>query len=156
MALSSFGGWLSDKKGERASIVGGFIIISLGWLVFIFGRHFYQFAVSHVLAGVGRALISPAYSSLISKAVPEKLRGMAFGFFATSLGVISLPAPWLGAKLWEAFTPLTPFYILVVALILPLPIMWFKFKLPSESPGEADEGDAPADEVLSDAYPVTD
>jgi hypothetical protein len=37
--------------------------------------------------------MSPAYQSLISKAVPEKMLGTAFGFLQTSLGVVSLPAP---------------------------------------------------------------
>ena len=38
--------------------------------------------------------MSPAYNSLISKAVPEKVRGTAFGLFSTSLGLVSLPSPW--------------------------------------------------------------
>ena len=32
MALMSPAGWLSDKKGERVSIVGGFAAISIGWV----------------------------------------------------------------------------------------------------------------------------
>jgi DHA1 family multidrug resistance protein-like MFS transporter len=134
MVLMSPAGWLSDKKGERVSIVGGFGLISIGWAVFLVGTDFWQFVASRVVIGAGWALIDPAYNSLISKAVPDKLRGLAFGFFSTSLGLISLPAPWLGARLWESISPIFPFYVPLVAMVALLPIMWTKFKLPADTP----------------------
>ena len=51
--------------------------------------------------------------------------------FSTSIGFISLPAPWIGAQLWERFSPQTPFVVPLVATVALLPIMWFKFKLPA-------------------------
>ena len=133
MALMSPAGWLSDKKGERVSIVGGFGLISVGWAVFLAGSDFWHFVASRVVIGAGWALIDPAYSSLISKAVPDRLRGLAFGLFSTSLGLISLPAPWLGAWLWESINPIFPFYVPLVAMVAILPIMWTKFKLPADT-----------------------
>jgi MFS family permease len=139
MVLMSPAGWLADKKGERVSIVGGFAAISVGWVAFLVGSHFWHFILSRVVVGVGWALIEPAYSSLISKAVPEKLRGTAFGLFSTSLGLISLPAPWIGARLWEGISPIFPFYVPLVAMIAMLPVMWVKFKLPPERGEDAEE-----------------
>jgi MFS family permease len=133
MALMSPAGWLSDRKGERVSLVGGFGLISVGWAVFLAGSGFWQFVISRVVIGAGWALIDPAYNSLISKAVPAKLRGMAFGLFATSLGLISLPAPWIGAWLWESVSPIFPFYVPLVAMVAMLPVMWTKFKLPQNA-----------------------
>jgi MFS family permease len=130
MALMSPAGWLSDKKGERVGIVGGFALMSVGWYLFLIGTDFWHFVASRIVVGAGWALIDPAYSSLISKVVPDKLRGTAFGLFSTSLGLISLPAPWIGAWLWEAVSPIFPFYVPLVALVGMLPVMWFKFKLP--------------------------
>jgi MFS family permease len=140
MVLMSPAGWLADKEGERVSIVGGFAAISIGWVAFLVGSHFWHFILSRVVVGVGWALIEPAYSSLISKSVPEKLRGTAFGLFSTSLGLISLPAPWIGASLWEGVSPIFPFYVPLVAMIAVLPVMWVKFKLPPEREEDA-EGD---------------
>ena len=142
MALMSPAGWLSDKKGERISIVSGFGAISIGWVVFLVGSDFWHFVLSRAVVGVGWALIDPAYSSLISKVVPEKLRGTAFGLFSTSLGLISLPAPWIGASLWESVSPIFPFYVPLVALVAMLPVMWFKFKLPPEPAVDASGGAA--------------
>ncbi len=130
MALMPLSGWLSDKKGERVGIVSGFAVLALGWIGFMTARSLLAFVIAWVVFGIGEALIVPSYSALISKAVPENLRGTAFGLLSTSLGVISLPAPWIGAKLWETFSPLTPFYVPLIAMIVMLPIMWIKFKSP--------------------------
>ena len=69
--------------------------------------------------------------------VPERLRGTAFGFFSSSLGLISLPAPYIGALLWEKVSPIFPFYIPLLALLAMMPVMWVKFKLPPQSPKKA-------------------
>jgi DHA1 family multidrug resistance protein-like MFS transporter len=150
MALMSPAGWLSDKKGERVGIVGGFGLISIGWLTFLVGSNFWHFVISRIVVGAGWALIDPAYSSLISKAVPNKLRGTAFGLFSTSLGLISLPAPWIGARLWDAVNPIFPFYIPLIAMVVILPVMWVKFKLP------ADAADTAGGVPPSTIEPVTD
>ena len=133
MALMSPAGWLADKKGERVGIVGGFGLMSVGWSVFLVGNSFWHFIISRIITGAGWALIDPAYSSLISKSVPDRLRGTAFGLFSTSLGLISLPAPWIGAQLWETVNPIFPFYVPLVAMVGLLPLMWVKFKLPSQA-----------------------
>jgi MFS family permease len=151
MALMSPAGWLSDKKGERVSIVGGFGLLSMGWAVFLAGSDFWHFVASRIVIGAGWALIEPAYNSLISKAVPAKLRGMAFGLFTTSLGLISLPAPWIGAKLWESVSPVTPFYVPPLAMLAMLPIMWTKFKLPADAGGGGQDGVVMAAETPADA-----
>lgn len=132
-------GWLSDKKGERVGIVGGFLLIAVALAVFLNSYSFIGMAVVWALFGLGMALIDPSYNALISKVVPLKLRGTAFGLFATSIGVISLPAPYIGAWLWETFSPQVPFYFPLVATLLLLPVMWIKFRLPAH---EA-EGTAP-------------
>ena len=40
--------------------------------------------------------------------------------------------PYLGAMLWERVTPQFPFYIPVVATLLLIPIVWFRFKLQAD------------------------
>jgi MFS family permease len=138
MLLLTPAGWLSDRKGERVGIVAGFALIALAMALFLRSSDFASFAVVWALFGVGGALIDPAYSSLISKVVPQRLRGTAFGLFSTSIGLISLPAPYVGAMLWERFSPQVPFYVPLVATLLLLPVMWVKFKLPkvAEQQGE--------------------
>ncbi len=133
-------GLLADKFGERVGIALGFFVIgiSLGTLIIIPFGMVGLYMLGWGLAGIGVGLLQPAYQSLISKAVPAKLRGTAFGLFGTSLGLISLPAPWIGAQLWQSVSPRFPFMITIVVIFLSIIPVWLKFKLPKDRNG-ADE-----------------
>lgn len=139
------GGWLSDKVGERVGIAAGMVLMSFALLLFINIPREAQwlYYVGWGTAGIGIGLLTPAYQSLISKAVPAHMRGTAFGLFSTSLGVISLPSPWIGAQLWDRVNPQFPFMITAIVLLLSVIPIWIKFKrpktvekenLPSEEP----------------------
>lgn len=141
MALMTFTGWLSDKKGERVAIAGGLVILFSSMMVFILANNFFTMAISWALFGLGSAMLGPAYNSLISKAVPEKLRGIAFGLFSTSVGVVALPAPFIGAYLYEKFNPRLPFILPTIALLAVVPIVWKKFRL--EKPNSSDRDVVP-------------
>jgi MFS family permease len=129
--LASFlGGWLSDKWSERSIIASGFLLITLGLFTMVLSRSSLAFLGSRILDGFGSGLLMPSYNSLISKVVPEDKRGLAFGFFGTSLGILSLPMPWIGAQLWERFTPQLPFWMTAIVCAITIPIAWVKFILP--------------------------
>ncbi len=132
MAMHIPGGWLADKAGERVGIALGFALVgfSLGLLVFVPAGAAWLVYAGWALAGVGVGLLSPAYASLISKAVPANLRGTAFGLFSTSLGLVSLPAPWIGGWLWAHVGPRFPFLVTVVVTFLTIIPVLLKFKLP--------------------------
>ena len=126
------GGWLSDKVGERIGIIIGMVLMGSSLFVLVNipqGNQWLYFA-GWAMAGMGVGISTPAYQSLISKAVPQNLRGMAFGLFSTSLGIVSLPAPWIGAQLWDRFSPQFPFTITAIAILLSIIPIWLKFKLP--------------------------
>ncbi|TES93039.1 MAG: MFS transporter [Anaerolineales bacterium] len=131
------GGWIADKYGERVGISIGFLMFPLAFLTFLPATTFSRYAVAWVIFAIGGSLLGPAYNSLISKAVPEKISGTAFGFFQSTLGVISLPAPWIGAQLWERFSPQTPFYLTAIFSALIGVFCWFKLALPKNDNEEA-------------------
>jgi DHA1 family multidrug resistance protein-like MFS transporter len=137
MFIPLFSGKMSDKYGERVPIATGFVMIFAALLVFLQAKTFLIFAVSWVIFGIAIGLLDPAYQSLISKAVPSRLLGTFQGVFRGSLGLISLPAPWLGTQLWALFTPKTPFAVTALASLAILPIVWFKFRLPAKPEGKA-------------------
>jgi len=133
MMLSTIpGGWLADKKGERVNIVVGFILIGFALMMLLYmpTANPWLYGVGWGIAGMGVGLMTPAYQSLISKAVPKKVRGTAFGLFSSSLGLVSLPAPWIGGELWEKVNPRLPFMITVAVSFLSVIPAWLKFKLP--------------------------
>lgn len=147
------GGWLSDKVGERVGIASGMILMAsaLFILINIPQGNTVLYFVGWGMAGVGVGIMMPAYQSLISKAVPQHLRGTAFGLFSTSLGVISLPAPWIGAQLWDRFSPQFPFTITAIALLLSVIPIWIKFKLPKNVAQETTEETLKEDSAVATA-----
>jgi DHA1 family tetracycline resistance protein-like MFS transporter len=130
MLINIPAGWLADKKGERVGIVLGFVFQAIAMGVFVSTYSFWGYAACWGLFGLGVGLMSPAYNSLISKAVPQKVRGTAFGLFSTSLGLVSLPSPWIGAQLWERTSPRVPFLVTGAAAVISILPAWVKFKLP--------------------------
>jgi MFS family permease len=122
-------GWLADKKGEKVAIASGFFLQFITLNIFVRVSGFLGFAIAWSFFGMSIGLMSPAYNSLISKAIPEKYRGTAFGLFSTSIGIISLPAPIIGAQLWEQVRPEFPFLITAYLSLLAVIPVYLKFNL---------------------------
>jgi len=140
-------GWLSDKVGERVNIAISFLFLaaSIGMIAGVpSASPAWVYALGWVIAGLGVGLATPAYQSLISKAVPQRLRGVAFGLFSTSLGLVSLPAPVIGGYLWENVSPRFPFMLTALVSLLSIIPVWFKFKV---------SGDVAAEEPASPVEP---
>ncbi len=130
-------GWLSDKTSERFPISLGYGFIAGAVVIFIYANSFLGYTVSWCLLGLGDGIMTPAYLSLMSKALPEKQRGLGFGLLQTSLGIFSLPAPAIGALLWEKVGPRFPFQLTVVISLLVIIPVWLKFRIPKKTTGGA-------------------
>jgi MFS family permease len=144
-------GWLGLSRTMRSlcPIDGiGFLTEFIAMFTFMQVKGFWGYALVWAVFGLGTGMMSPAYNSLISKAVPEKMRGTAFGLFGTSLGLVSLPAPWLGARLWERYSPRMPFYVTGLAALASAIPAWFKFRLPKDT--EAPPTIAVVEEIAAD------
>lgn len=131
-------GKLSDKYGERVPISFGFFMIFVAYTIFLNVIGFMPFAVVWVIFGLGVGLLSPAYSSLISKVVPHDKLGAFNGLFYGSIGLISLPASYLGTLMWKYIDPRSPFMVAAAVSLLTIVPIWFKFKLPEKD--EAEKG----------------
>jgi MFS family permease len=125
-------GWLAARISERVTIILGFLVQFIGFVVFLLAGGFAAFAAAWFVLGVGFAMVGPSYDSLISKAVPEENRGLAYGLFWTSISLLALPAPYMGGLLWDRFTPRTPFIITTVVVLLSIIPVWLKFRLPEK------------------------
>ena len=139
MAVMIPAGWLADKVGERVNIAISFLFLAstFGLIATVPpASPAWVYALGWVIAGVGVGLTTPAYQSLISKAVPQHLRGVAFGLFSTSLGLVSLPAPVIGGYLWENISPQFPFLVTAGASLLSIIPVWLKFKVDGKSKAE--------------------
>lgn len=136
MLTPMLSGRISDRYGERVPIAGGFLIVSGAIGVFLLGTAYPAFIVTWALFGIGVGLLSPAYSSLISKVVPSNALGTFTGLFQGSIGFIALPAPLIGAWMWEQYNPRLPFFLTLVLSVVTVIPVWYKFKLPDKPEGE--------------------
>lgn len=147
MFIPLLAGKMVDKHGERLPLIIGFALIFGAFLIFLRADSFLTFAVSSAVFGLGGGMLGPPYQSLISKVVPSKMLGTFSGVFNSSRGFISLPAPWLGAQLWERVSPQTPFIVTAAASLLIIVPIYFKFKAP-DKPLEIGEPQPQAEPVL--------
>jgi MFS family permease len=132
-------GRLSDRHGERVPISMGFFFIFVAFSIFLNVTGFLPFAVVWAIFGLGVGLLSPAYSSLISKVVPHDKLGAFNGIFYGSIGLLALPAPYLGTLMWEKISPRAPFFVAAVVSLLTIFPIWFKFKMPERADAAGQE-----------------
>jgi MFS family permease len=123
-------GVLADRRGERYPVALGCALIGVSAALFAFGRGIVAYAVAFAIFGASGGCFTPALQSLISKAVPARLRGMAFGFLSTSLGVFSFFAPAIGGALWKSFFPALPFLVSGAVVLLAIIPAWISFRAP--------------------------
>jgi MFS family permease len=130
VSFSLLGGWLVDKTSERPGVIIGLAIVIASRLVFAIATGFWGFAASWIMLGIGGAVIQPALNSLVAKGVPSHLLGITFALLSTSLGLISLPFPWIGSQIWNLLGPKAPFLTTVVVGSLSIIPAWFKLVIP--------------------------
>jgi MFS family permease len=127
------GGRLADRVGERQAMIVGGLLGALGFVVFVNAHSFAGFMLAAVLQASTRAFFRPAFSSLLSKAVPLNRLALTYGIFSTTMSVVAMPAPALGAQLWQDGSPRLPFYLTIAAMLAVLPFTWFKLKTPDKT-----------------------
>jgi MFS family permease len=125
------GGWLSDKSSERNSFMLGAAIFLFSFLIFILAGGFGVFALSWIIMGIGGALLDPAVNALIARGAPPHLRGVAYALIPALIGLVALPAPWIGGQIWEATSPKIPFLATFLLGSLALIPAWFKLRVPT-------------------------
>jgi MFS family permease len=123
-------GTLADRRGERFPIMIGCFAIAGSVALFVFGRGIVAYAFAYAIFGASGGCFGPPMQSLITKVVPQRLRGLAFGFLSTSLGAFSFFAPAVGGLLWKRFFPTLPFLISGVICGLAAIPVYLKYRVP--------------------------
>jgi MFS family permease len=111
-------------------MLGAAIFLS-SFLVFIFAEGFGVFALSWIIMGIGGALLDPAVNALIARGAPAHLRGVAYALIPALIGLVALPAPWIGGQIWETTSPKIPFLATFLLGSLALIPAWFKLRVPT-------------------------
>jgi DHA1 family multidrug resistance protein-like MFS transporter len=125
------GGMIADRFGERWGIGLGGLLMAAAMAVMLMFTNRVGFIVAFGLFGMAGALASPAFSSLLSKAVPKGSMGVVFGLFWSALGVAAIPMPYLGGLLYDGFGPRVPFWLSTAVIALTVPLALWKLRTPT-------------------------
>jgi MFS family permease len=103
------GSW-SDRIDRRKVIVGGWLTYAAIYLGFALAGKGWQVWVLYALYGVYYGLAYGTSKALVADLVPAELRGMAYGTYNATLGLLDLPASIIAGLLWQGLGPSAPFF----------------------------------------------
>jgi MFS family permease len=98
-------GALSDKIGRRAVIAVGWTLYSVCYAGFALASSSWHVIGLYLLYGAYHGIAAGAAKALIPELVPPHLMALAYGGYATAVGLVSLPASLLAGVLWEGIGP---------------------------------------------------
>jgi len=113
--VSTPGGSLSDRVGQRKVIVGGWLAYAAIYFGFALAGAGWQVWVLYALYGVYYGLAYGTTKALVADLVPAELRGTAYGTYNAVLGLLDFPASliagllWGGVGSWKGFGAPAPF-----------------------------------------------
>lgn len=116
-------GKLVDRYGERRFLIMSSVTGSLVLVGYLFSNDFLSFIFCQGLFGLAVSMWIPAFNAHIAKIVPENERGRVFGDLNGLRGLISFPAPILGASLYEKYGFQAPILASLVLSIVVIPLL---------------------------------
>lgn len=127
MVWSVVGGRMSDRRGPRLAIVGGWIVYAAVYAGFAFATAQWHAWALFVAYGLFFGLTEAPEKALVASLAPAAVRGSAFGWYHAVTGVSVLFASILFGLIWNAFGPAAAFLTgsalaLAAALLLPMAV----------------------------------
>jgi MFS family permease len=114
------GHW-ADRRGRYTPLIVGLFLIAIPFAGAPLSIDPIIVSMGATLAGVGYALLVPAWNALVMDWIPENARGLFLGAVATAQGIGLAVGPSLGGALWERVGVYAPFE--VAALLLGLAVV---------------------------------
>ncbi len=110
------GGMMSDRLGRLPNILLARSVLPLEALGLVLLKGYSQFVILFVVLGIGGGfggggmrggggMGGPSWQALIADIVPRRDRGKVMGLMGTMTGLINLPAPIIGAYIWQSLGP---------------------------------------------------
>ena len=123
-------GWLADRAGRRAVLLGGLAVLAAGAILVPVSDAYWVATLGTFLVGVGWSGASVAASALIADTTEPAQRGRAIGLNDSFAAVGAIVFPILGGPLAAAFGLMTAG---VVAAALTVPVMLLALRLGTAS-----------------------
>jgi len=101
------GHW-ADRHGRHTPLIVGLILIAIPFAAAPLSIQPVIVSAGATLAGVGYALLVPAWNALVMDWIPVNARGLFLGAVATAQGIGLAVGPSVGGALWERVGVYTP------------------------------------------------
>ena len=110
------GHW-ADRHGRHAPLILGLAMVAIPFAGAPLSTNLVIVSLGATMAGIGYALLVPAWNALVMEYVPSKARGLFLGVVATAQGIGLAVGPSLGGELWERVGVYAPFEAAAIFLI---------------------------------------
>ena len=127
MGATYLGGRLSDARGRRSMIIGGWLLYAAVYVGFALVDQPAALIAVFLGYGIYFGLTEPVERAWVTDLAPAELRGTAFGWYHGTVGLAALPASVLFGLLWAVSGPALAFgagaglALIAVALVLRVP-----------------------------------
>jgi DHA1 family multidrug resistance protein-like MFS transporter len=102
------GHW-ADRRGRHTPLIIGLILIAIPFAGAPLSVNPLIVSAGAALAGLGYALLVPAWNALVMDWIPSNARGLFLGAVATAQGIGLAVGPSVGGALWERVGVYAPF-----------------------------------------------
>ena len=96
-------GRMADMVGDKPVILGGYLLIALGYLFMIYDHTLTALAIGFMILGVGSAFTDGVQRSFAARLTSAEERGGAYGLLNATIGCGVLFAGIVGGILWQNF-----------------------------------------------------
>jgi MFS family permease len=128
---STPGGILSDRRGRKPVIVGGWMVYAIVYLMFGYASDAWHVWVLFAIYGIYFGLTEGVERALVADLVPASRRGAAFGWYNLAIGLGALPASVIFGAIYDRFGALTAFTVGAAAALLASVGLWIVVPRPT-------------------------
>ncbi|TKS99392.1 MFS transporter [Streptomyces longwoodensis] len=122
------GAALGDRFGRRAVFVVGIVVFTLASIGCGLSDTSAQLITFRTIQGFGAAAVMPLSLTLLSQAVPERLRGMALGVWSGVSGLAVAMGPVVGGAVVDGLDWQWIFWINVPVCVVAIPLVLFALR----------------------------
>ena len=119
--FSMTAGRMADKVGDKPVILGGYLLMALGYLFMIYDHTLFALAIGFIILGIASAFTDGTLRAFASRLTSEEERGGAYGLLNATIGCGVIFAGIVGGMLWQYYGATTALSLslglILVALI---------------------------------------
>jgi len=132
-------GWLVDRVGSRKVFLGGFIFLTLGYVVLIFATETWTFYLFAVIFGLAYSGCTVPQAPLVAELFGLRAIGLILGLAVLCLHFSGAAGPYLAGWVFDVSGSYRPAFILLAGLTALGALITILLKPAGTSLGEADQ-----------------